>query len=76
MLEWHQKMMTVEQSTPNSITSPFGQTKTILVSFKSLGIALQYRMLKNERGVAYLPKGHSLQIIRIIVRVFVCSHLV
>ena len=52
MLEWHQKMMTVEQSTPDSITSPFGQTKTILVSFESLGVALQYRMLKNERGVA------------------------
>ena len=48
MLEWHQKMMTFEQSTPDSITSPFDLTKTILVQFESLGDAVQRRMFKNE----------------------------
>ena len=48
MLEWYQKMITFEQSTPDSITLPFGSTATILVPFKSLGNDLQYRIFKNE----------------------------
>ena len=51
MLEWHQKMMTFEESTPDSITSPFDPTKTMLVPFESLGDALQLNMFKNEQGV-------------------------
>ena len=43
-------MMTIEQSTPNSITSPFDLTKIILVQFESLGGALQLNISKNEGG--------------------------
>ena len=46
ILEWHQKMMTFEQSTPDSITLPFDPTKILLVPFESLGDILQLNMLK------------------------------
>ena len=52
ILEWHQILMTFEQSIPDSITSPCGPTKTTLVPFESLGDALQRAMFKNERLVA------------------------
>ena len=48
MLEWHEKLMTLEQSILDSITSPIDPTKTMLVLIESLGNAIQYRMLKNE----------------------------
>ena len=51
MLEWYQKMITFEQSTPDSITLPFDPTKTMLVLFKSLGGNLQLNMFKNEQVV-------------------------
>ena len=44
-------MMTFEESIPNSITLQYGRTKLILVLFKSLNNALQYRMSKNEYKV-------------------------
>ena len=46
MLEWHQKMITFEQSTPDSITSPFDPTKTMLASFESLGDAMRSRFFE------------------------------
>ena len=52
MLQWHQILMTFEQSIPDSITSPCGPTKTTLVPFESLDDALQRAMFKNERLVA------------------------
>ena len=52
MLEWHQKLMTFEQSILDSITSLIDPTKTMLVPIESLGDDLQGRMFKNECRVA------------------------
>ena len=52
MLEWYKKLVTLEQSILDSITSPIDPTKTMLVPIESLGDALQRGMFKNERGVA------------------------
>ena len=51
MLEWHQKLMTLEQSILDSITSPIDPTKIMMVPFKSLGDTLQHRIFKNEYRV-------------------------
>ena len=52
MLQWHQILMTFEQSIPDSITLLCGLTKITLVPFESLGDALQHRIFKNKHLVA------------------------
>ena len=50
MLEWYQKLMTLEQSILDSIISPINPIKTMLVLFESLGNTMQQRMLKNKKA--------------------------
>ena len=52
MLQWHQILMTFEQSIPKSITLLCSPIKTTLVPFESLGDALQHGIFKNECLVA------------------------